>query len=95
MKKLLIPVHRGDGINTFNISTCSAYLSASGVKVANMATRQSQAIQSADVLHDAGAKLDLSPEKVSKCINSKFWIYVCTITPSSYEKCQHQKRNCT
>ncbi|MEC7677463.1 MAG: anthranilate phosphoribosyltransferase, partial [Pseudomonadota bacterium] len=61
----------GDGINTFNISTCSAYISAaSGVKVAKHGNKAITSNSgSADVLHDAGAKLDLSPEKVSQCIS--------------------------
>ena len=61
----------GDGINTFNISTCSAFISAaSGVKVAKHGNKAITSNSgSADVLHDAGAKLDLSPEKVSQCIN--------------------------
>ena len=61
----------GDGINTFNISTCSAFISAaSGVKVAKHGNKAITSNSgSADVLHDAGAKLDLSPEKVSHCIS--------------------------
>ena len=61
----------GDGMNTFNISTCSAFISAaSGVKVAKHGNKAITSNSgSADVLHDAGAKLDLSPEKVSQCIN--------------------------
>jgi len=62
----------GDGMNTFNISTCSSFIAAAcGVKVAKHGNKAiTSSSGSADLLHDAGAKIDLNPEQVKKCIET-------------------------
>ena len=60
----------GDGANTFNISTTSAFVvAASGAKVAKHGNRSvSSKSGSADVLEAAGINLELTAEQVSSCI---------------------------
>ena len=62
----------GDGMNTFNISTCSSFIAAAcGVKVAKHGNKAiTSSSGSADLLHDAGAKIDLNSEQVKKCIET-------------------------
>ena len=62
----------GDGMNTFNISTCSSFIAAAcGVKVAKHGNKAiTSSSGSADLLHDAGAKIDLNSAQVKKCIET-------------------------
>ena len=62
----------GDGANTFNISTTSAFVvAASGAKVAKHGNRSvSSKSGSADVLEAAGINLELNAEQVKSCIEN-------------------------
>lgn len=61
----------GDGTNTFNVSTIVAFMvAAAGIPVAKHGNRSiSSQCGSADLLLEAGTKLELTAEQVAKCID--------------------------
>jgi len=62
----------GDGIQTFNISTASAFVAAAaGAHVAKHGGRSvSSTCGSADVLEKLGVNVSLTPEQVAQCVDS-------------------------
>ena len=61
----------GDGIQTFNVSTVSAFVAAAaGAKVAKHGGRSvSSTCGSADVLEALGVNVNVTPQQVAKCVN--------------------------
>jgi len=61
----------GDGIQTFNVSTLSAFVAAAaGAKVAKHGGRSvSSTCGSADVLEALGVNVNQTPEQVAQCVN--------------------------
>ena len=61
----------GDGIQTFNVSTCAAFVAAAaGAKVAKHGGRSvSSTCGSADVLEALGVNVNVTPQQVANCVN--------------------------
>jgi anthranilate phosphoribosyltransferase len=61
----------GDGIQTFNVSTASAFVAAAaGAKVAKHGGRSvSSTCGSADVLEALGVNVNMTPEQVAQCVD--------------------------
>ncbi len=60
----------GDLSNTFNISTCAAFIAAgAGIRIAKHGNRSvSSSCGSADILAGLGVNIDITPEKIGKSI---------------------------
>lgn len=62
----------GDSSNTFNVSTCCAFVAAAaGARVAKHGNRSVSSMSgAADLLETAGVNIDLSPEQVAHCVET-------------------------
>ena len=82
MRELALPVHAGGdlvdtagtggGRPTFNVSTTAAFVAAgAGCRVAKHGNRSATSqCGSADVLEALGARIDLAPDQVARCIDT-------------------------
>jgi anthranilate phosphoribosyltransferase len=75
----------GDGANTFNISTATAFVaSGAGATVAKHGNRSvSSKCGSADVLESLGVNISISPEKMKKCLDT---IGICFLFATTLHK---------
>ena len=75
----------GDGANTFNISTATAFVaSGAGATVAKHGNRSvSSKCGSADVLESLGVNISISPEKMKECLDT---IGICFLFATTLHK---------
>ncbi len=80
----------GDSAGTFNVSTGAGMLAAAaGAAVAKHGNRSATSrCGSADVLEALGARIDLGPEQVARCVaGSRLRLHVCPSLSSRHETC--------
>jgi anthranilate phosphoribosyltransferase len=79
----------GDGRNTFNISTAAAFVAAAaGLNVAKHGNRaMSGAVGGADVLETLGAKVELTPDQVQRCLHEAHFGFL--LAPAFHRAMRH------